>query len=38
LIEQAAFPLDPQIPATELASWSIVTSTVINLDEFLMRP
>ena len=38
LIEQAAFPLDSQIPATELASWSIVTSTVINLDEFLMRP
>ncbi len=38
LLELAAFPLDSQIPATELASWSIVTSTMINLDEFLMRP
>jgi hypothetical protein len=38
LLEQAAFPLDPSIPATEIAAWSVVTSTVINLDEFLMRP
>ena len=38
LLEQAAFALDSDIPAPELAAWSILTSAVINLDEFLMRP
>jgi hypothetical protein len=38
LLEQAAFSLDPSIPPNEIAAWSVLTSTVINLDEFLMRP
>lgn len=38
LLEYTAFPLESDVPLSELAAWSIVTSTVINLDEFLMRP
>ncbi|MFN6163539.1 MAG: PSD1 and planctomycete cytochrome C domain-containing protein [Planctomycetota bacterium] len=38
LLESAAFPLDSTIAADELAAWSTLTSTVLNLDEFLMRP
>ena len=38
LLESASFALDSDIPASELAAWSTLTSTVINLDELLMRP
>jgi hypothetical protein len=30
--------IDPKIDVQELAAWSMLTSALLNLDEFLTRP
>jgi hypothetical protein len=37
LLEVGAAPLPPQIEAGELAAWTLVAQTILNLDEVITR-
>lgn len=38
LVTDYPIPIDPNINPQELAAWAMLTSTLLNLDEFLTRP
>ena len=38
LLRVGASPRDPKADAAELAAWTVVTSTLLNLDEAISKP